>query len=105
PIPTHTAYPVPTGISRSAYASPTMLSTSATPNTSDGTNRAKPRDSDRADAQTVSSTPDRTRTTHAMPHLRERRLVLPGTTRSSGDAADAVPRATVATGRRADRRW
>lgn len=65
PMPTQTAYEVPTANSRMAYERPDMLSTSAIRNMAEGHGRENPSERLRALAQTASSTPDTTRTSHA----------------------------------------
>ena len=64
PMPTHTAYDVPTGIVRIANARPIMLAIIATRNTTDGTSRLKLFERPRAVAHTASNTPDTTSTSH-----------------------------------------
>ena len=65
-MPTHTAYPVPSGISRKEYARPDMLSSSAPPNSTLGQSLLKPFEAPSAAAHTVSRNPETTRTSQAM---------------------------------------
>jgi 3'(2'), 5'-bisphosphate nucleotidase len=66
PMPTHTAYDVPTGSVRMAWPSPPMLSTSATTKVAVGAGRVRPSERPRAVAHTASRTPDSTSTNHDM---------------------------------------
>src|SRR5690606_373136 len=66
PIPTHTAYAVPVGMTFIAYARPTMLTIIETRNNTDGQSFLKPFDALSAVAQTASSIPEAINTIHSM---------------------------------------
>src|SRR5215210_3984658 len=90
-MPTHTAYAVPTGRPRIAYASPPMLSARAAAKTAVGPSRVNPSDRPRAEAQTASRTPDRTRTSQYMANSWSAVLSLSGygaLVRESGKGPD-----------------